>query len=102
MQTGGPRAEVDARLRAWEEELEMLRVRLGSGPEALHQKYRETFAELYRRKETLRACWEAVRGVYRPAPDATRRYQEALAAMEQAWVGAEPMVAEILGSRPRT
>jgi hypothetical protein len=101
METGGRRAEVDARLKAWEDELELLRVRLASGPEALHGKHAATFQELYRLKEVLRSRWEAIRGVYRPEAEAVRRFEEALAAMEAAWSTAEPMVGEVLGMRPR-
>lgn len=101
VETGGRRAEVEARLKGWEEELELLRVRLAGGPEALHAKHGATFQELYRQKETLRSRWEAIRGVYRPEAEAVRRFEEALAAMEAAWSTAEPMVGEILGMQPR-
>ncbi|MFB3818749.1 MAG: hypothetical protein ACE147_13890 [Candidatus Methylomirabilales bacterium] len=101
MASGGRRDEVDTRLKAWEEELELLRVRLAAGAEALHAKHGATFQELYRRKETLRSRWEAIRGVYRPEPEAVRRFEEALAAMEAAWSTAEPMVGEVLGMQPR-
>jgi hypothetical protein len=101
MASGGRRDEVDTRLQAWADELELLRVRLAAGPEALHAKHAATFQALYRHKETLRSRWEAVRGVYRPEPEAVRRFEEALSAMEAAWSTAEPMVAEVLGMQPR-
>ncbi len=98
MEAGGRRTEIDARLRAWEEELEALRVQLGSGPESLHAAHARTFEELYRRKEMLRSRWEAIRGAYRPDASAVRGLEAALSGMEEAWAAALPMRAAILPS----
>ncbi len=97
-ETTDRRSEVDARLAGWERDLERLRVRLGGGSEELHRKHEAAFRELCRRKETLRARWEEIRGVYRPEAAAIRRVEESLAELAAAWQAARPMVAEVLGA----
>jgi hypothetical protein len=100
LENAGRRSEIDTRLAGWDERLELLRVRLGTAAEGLHEKHGPTFHELYRRKEALRSGWETIRGVYQPEASARQRFEEALVAMEQAWAAAEPMVAEVLGMQP--
>jgi hypothetical protein len=96
MATGGKREEIDAKIKAWERELERLRLALARAPESVHSRYHPTFIEVYRAKEIVRSRWEAIRGAYRPEPAAMQRFQEALAAMEAAWAAAQPMFADVL------
>jgi len=96
MATGGKREEVDAKIKAWERELERLRVALGRGPESSHAQYYPRFVEVYRAKEVVKSRWEAIRGVYRPEPADVERFHEALASMEKAWATAQPMCADVL------
>lgn len=100
MAPGGKREEVDARIKAWERELELLRVALARAPESVHTRYTPSFVELYRQKEILKSRWEAIRGVYRPEPPAVQRFEEALAAMEAAWTAAQPTFADVLKPQP--
>ncbi len=97
---GGRRTEIDGRLKAWEDELEALRVRLGTGPDSLHAAHGHAFQDLYRRKEVLRSRWEAIRGVYRPEASAVQGFEAALSAMEEAWATAMPMRSAILTAGP--
>jgi hypothetical protein len=99
MATGGKREEVDATIKAWERELERLRVALGRAPDSTHALYNPRFVEVYRAKEVVKSRWEAIRGVYRPEPADVERFQEALASMEKAWAGAQPMLADVLKPR---
>jgi pyruvate-formate lyase-activating enzyme len=99
MATGGPRGEIDARIKAWERELERLRVWLASAPEPVHHAHHQEFEALYRRKEVARSRWEAIRGVYRPAPESVRAVEAALAEMESAWQAAQPLLAEMAAGR---
>jgi len=96
MAAGGRREEIDARVKAWERELERLRVALANAPEAVNAKHQTAFEGLYRRKEVAKSRWEAIRGVYRPDAAAIECCNEALAAMEAAWVKARSMLAEVL------
>lgn len=96
MATGGKREEVDAKIKAWEWDLERLRVALARAPEPVHARYHSGFTELYRAKEVVKSHWEEIRGVYRPEPATVQRVQEALAAMEAAWRAAQPMLDDIL------
>jgi hypothetical protein len=96
MATGGKREEVDAKVKAWERELEGLRLALAAAPDAVHAIHHQRFVELYRQKEIVKSRWEELRGTYRPTPEARRRFEEALAAMEAAWAVAESMRAEVL------
>lgn len=96
MATGGKREEIDAKIKAWERELELLRLALARAPESMHARHNPSFVELYRQKETVKSRWEEIRGVYRPDPLAGQRFQEALVAMETAWTSAQPMFADIL------
>lgn len=99
MATGGEREEIDAKIQAWERELERLRLALARAPDSLHDRHHKTFTELYLAKEVVRARWEAIRGVYQPDAAAVKRFQEALAAMEGAWAAARPAVADLLKSQ---
>jgi hypothetical protein len=99
MATGGRRAEIDGRIKAWEQELERLRLALAQGPPELHERFGQRFVALYRAKEVLKSRWEAVRGVYRPAPGDVARFEEALGQMESAWRAEPPLAAEVLGPR---
>jgi hypothetical protein len=96
MATGGKREEMDAKLKAWEQDLEHLRVALACAPESVHAQYYPAFTEAFRAKEILRSRWEAIRGVYRPEPADVRQLEEALTAMEAAWVAAQPMLADVM------
>ena len=96
MASGGKRDEVDAKIKAWERDLERLRVALARAPESVHVRYSSRFAEVYRAKEIVKSRWEAVRGVYRPEPTEMERFQEALSAMERTWATAQPMFADVL------
>jgi hypothetical protein len=96
MTTGGRREEIDAKIKAWERELERLRLALARAPESVHERYQKTFAELYLAKEVAKARWETIRGVYQPDAAAVQRFHEALAAMEGAWAAAQPVLADIL------
>lgn len=98
MTTGGRREENDARIARWERELEHVRIGLANAPDVLNAKHHPTFVDLYRRKEVVKSRWEAIRGVYRPDPDAVRRCDEALGAMEAAWAAAHGMFAEVRGA----
>jgi len=88
MATGGKREEVDAKIKGWERDLEQLRLALARAPESVHAKHQAGFVEVYRAKEIVKSRWEAIRGVYQPEPEAIRGFQEALAAMEDAWASA--------------
>jgi hypothetical protein len=92
----GRREEIDAKIKAWERELERLRVALANAPEAVNAKHQTDFVGLYGRKEVVKSRWEAIRGVYRPDAAAIQRCDEALAAMEAAWVKAQSMLADVL------
>jgi hypothetical protein len=96
MASDGRRDEMDAKIKAWERELERLRVALARAPEPVHIQYYREFVEVYREKEVVKSRWEAIRGVYRPEPTEVERFQEALSAMEKTWVTAQPMFAEVL------
>ena len=99
MATGGRREGADARVKDWEQGLERLRLWLANVPEAIHLNHHPQFVELYRRKEVAKSRWEAVRGVYRPTPDAIRRFEEAWADMESAWGEAQPLFTEMSAAR---
>lgn len=96
MAMGEKRDEVDAKIRAWERELEWLRVVLAGAPEAVHTAHHQRFVGLYRQKEVLKSRWEMLRGTYQPDPEAVGEVEEALAAMEAAWANASAMLAELL------
>src|SRR5574341_1049151 len=96
MATGGRRDEIDARIKKWERELERLRVALAGAPQEVHTRWNPDFINLYWKKEALKSAWEAIRGVYRPEPQALQRFEQALATMEAAWGAAQPMVTEVL------
>ncbi len=96
MATGGKREEIDAKIKAWEWDLERLRVALARAPEPVHARYHPAFTELYRAKEVVKSRWEEIRGVYRPEPATVQRVQEALAAVEAAWRAAQPMLDDVL------
>jgi hypothetical protein len=99
MASEGKRAGMDGKIRAWEHDLERLRLALARGPAELHERFGPRFTDLYRAKEVLKARWEAVRGVYRPAPAELARCEEALRAMEAAWAAEQSMVSEVLGAQ---
>jgi hypothetical protein len=88
MALGEKREEMDAKIKAWERELEQLRLELARAPDSVHAEHQARFVEVYRAKEVVKSRWEAVRGVYRPEPDAVKRFEEALTAMEGAWASA--------------
>jgi hypothetical protein len=96
MASDGRREEMDAKIKAWERELERLRVALARAPESVHVQYYPQFVEVYREKEVVKSRWEAIRGVYRPEATELERFQEALSAMETTWATAQPMFAEVL------
>lgn len=96
MVTGGKREEIDGKIKAWEHELERVRLALARAPESVHDRFHPTFTEVYRAKEIVKSRWEAVRGVYQPEPVAIQRLQDALEAMEKAWAVAQPMFADAL------
>lgn len=95
MGTEGKRQEIDARIKAWEGELERLRVVLARAPDSVHARYNSGFVELYWRKEIVKSRWEMIRGIYRPDPADVQRFEEALAAMEAAWTEAQPMFSDV-------
>ncbi len=95
MATDGRREEIDAKIAAWERELERLRVALANAADATNATHHERFVALYRQKETAKSRWEAIRSVYRPAAEAVRRADEALAAMEAAWPQISAMWADL-------
>jgi hypothetical protein len=95
MAAGGRREEIDAKIREWEHGLERLRLWLANAPEAVHLAHHPQFVELYRRKEAAKSRWEAVRGVYRPAPEALQEWEAAMADMESAWEKAQGLFAEM-------
>jgi hypothetical protein len=99
MTTGGRREEIDAKIAAWERDLERLRVALANAPAAVNAKHGSSFVELYRQKEVAKSRWEAIRGVYRPDPEAVRHCDDALAAMQAAWAAGESMFSEVLPIR---
>ncbi len=72
MATGSRREEIDAKIKAWERELERLRLALARAPEGEEAKHRGAFVELYRKKEIAKSRWQGVKGVYRPEPEALR------------------------------
>lgn len=96
MAAEGKRGEIDAKIQAWERELERLRVALARAPDSVHAQYHPKFVEVYRAKEVVKSRWEEIRGVYRPEPTEMERFQEALSAMERAWATAQPMFADVL------
>jgi hypothetical protein len=96
MSSGRIRDERDDRLKTWERELERLRVALGRAPDAVHEQYSSEFTALYRAKETVKSRWEAIRGVYRPAPAEIEGVQVAFETMGKAWVAAQAMIAAVL------
>ena len=96
MASGGGREEVDARIKQWEQTLEALRLTLACAPEEMHARWNPDFVNLYRQKEVVKSAWEAIRGIYRPEPEALQRFEKELAAMEAAWAAAQPMLAEVL------
>jgi hypothetical protein len=98
MAAGGRREEIDAKIKAWERDLERLRVALANAAEDVSAKHRTDFAGLYRRKEAVKSRWEAIRGVYRPDAGAVRSFEEALAAMEAEWGKADGMLEEVLSA----
>jgi hypothetical protein len=98
MATTGRRSAIDDKIKGWERELERLRVGLAAGPEGVHAAHQERFVRLYRQKEVLKSRWEAIRGVYRPDPEALTRFEQALAAMEAAWAEAAPSLSAALVS----
>lgn len=87
---------MDAKIKAWERELERLRVALARAPESVYVQYYPQFVEVYREKEVVKSRWEAIRGVYRPDITELERFQEALSAMEKIWATTQPMFAEVL------
>lgn len=99
MATGGKREEIDGKIKAWERELERVRLALARAPESVHDRYSPNFAEVYKAKEVVKSRWETLRGVYQPEPAAIERFQEALEAMEKAWADAQPMFADVLTAR---
>ncbi|MGE5849671.1 MAG: hypothetical protein ACM362_06060 [Candidatus Methylomirabilota bacterium] len=96
MASDGRREEMDAKIKAWERELERLRVALARAPESVYVQYYPQFVEVYREKEVVKSRWEAIRGVYRPDITELERFQEALSAMEKIWATTQPMFAEVL------
>jgi hypothetical protein len=100
MAGSGRREEIDAKIKAWELELERLRLALGAAPEPVHAAHYPGFVKLYLQKEVVKSRWEVIRGAYRPAPEATRRFEAALADMEAAWAAAGPLRAEVLSETP--
>jgi hypothetical protein len=100
MATGGKRQEVDAKIRAWESELERLRLALAVAPDAVHAAHHQRFVEVYRQKEVVKSRWEMLRGTYQPTPEMSQRFADAFAAMEAAWAAAETMRAEVLAGSP--
>jgi len=96
MASGGRREEIDARIKKWEQELERLRLTLAGAPEEVHARWNPDFVNLYRQKEIVKSAWEAIRGIYRPEPEALRRFEQAWVAMEAAWAAAQPMLTEVL------
>jgi hypothetical protein len=101
MATGHKREEFDAKIKAWEGELERARVVLARAPDCVHERYHPTFTEVYRAKEIVKSRWEAVRGVYQPEPAAVEGFREALKSMEAAWAAAQPMFADVLKPQER-
>lgn len=95
MSAGGKREEIDAKIKAWERELERVRLALAHAPDSVHDRYHPTFTEVYRAKEIAKSRWEALRGVYQPEPAAIRQFRDALEAMEKAWAAAQPMFADV-------
>ncbi|HSD52014.1 MAG TPA: hypothetical protein VLG48_11465 [Candidatus Methylomirabilis sp.] len=96
MASDGRREEMDAKIKAWERELERLRVALARAPESVHAQYYPQFVEVYREKEVVKSRWEAIRGVYRPDVTEVDRFQEALFSMEETWAVSQSMIAEVL------
>lgn len=101
MAMGGRRDEVDGAIKAWECDLERLRVVLANALETVNAKHHSGFVELYRQKEIVKSRWETIRGVYQADADAVRRFEDAFASMAAAWADAQPMLAEVLtGAAP--
>ena len=96
MAIGEKRDEIDAKIKAWERELERLRIVLAGAPEAVHTAYHLRFVGLYLQKEILKSRWEMLRGAYQPDPEVVGEFAKALAATEAAWANAAPMLAELL------
>ncbi len=87
------------KIKAWERDLEKLRLALARAPEEAEAEYAGAFVELYRKKEIAKSRWELVRGAYLPEPEAVRQFEKALGEMDAAWSAAQPMVAEVLGAK---
>lgn len=100
MAAGERREEIDAKIARWERDLERLRVALANATDAVNVQHHPAFVELCRRKEVAKSRWEAIRGVYQPDAQAVRRCEEAMSAMEAAWQAAQPMLTEMLPTRP--
>jgi hypothetical protein len=96
MALGGGREEIDLRFKKWEQDLERLRLLLARAPEEVHARWNPDFVNLYRQKEVAKSAWEAIRGTYRPEPEALQRYEQAWRAMEATWAAAQPMLTEVL------
>ncbi len=96
MSESGKRNEIDAKIKAWEQELERMRLALATASEAAVAVHEAGFVELYRMKEVVKSRWEAIRGTYRPDLEAVRRFEDARAAMEIAWDAAQSMRAKAL------
>lgn len=96
MAIGSIREARDERLKTWERELERLRVALARAPEELHEQYSPEFTALSRVKEIVKSRWEAIRGVYQPAPVEIEGVQAGFEAMEKAWAAAQTMIASVL------
>ena len=96
MATGERRDEIDGAIKAWESDLERLRVALANAPEAVNARHHSGFVELYRHKEIVKSRWEIIRGVYRADADAVRRFEDAFTSMTAAWADAQPLRAEVL------
>ena len=96
MTTDGAQEEIAGKLKAWERELERVRLALARAPDSIHDRYQSTFIEVYRAKEVLRSRWEAARGGYQKDRDAIHGVQDALDDMEKAWEAAQPLFATVL------
>lgn len=95
MAAGGKRETIDGKIKAWENELERVRLALARAPNSVHERCHQTFVEVYRAKEIVKSRWESVRGVYHPEPAAIQQFHDALEAMEKAWTIAQPNFADL-------
>jgi hypothetical protein len=101
MTEGGRRETVAGQIKGWERGLEELRLWLANAPESVHLEHQPRFVALYRRKELVKSRWEAICGVYRAAPEAMDRFEEAWVDMERAWRDeAQPLLAAGGRARP--